>query len=108
MRSAQVGSVSVQHPSLENGQDIRDRSFEFACSVVNFCQKLYTAGGVSRILAPQLVDCATSFAGMLEEARAAESDRDFISKCSIGRKEIRGSLLRLRVCERCGVGDETR
>ena len=37
---------------------------------------------------------------MLEEARAAESDRDFISKCCIGLKECRESWTGLRVCER--------
>jgi hypothetical protein len=37
---------------------------------------------------------------MLEEARGAESDADFISKCCIGLKECRESWTRLRVCER--------
>ena len=41
---------------------------------------------------------------MLEEARAAESKRDFISKCSIALKEGRESHVRLRVCCRCKVG----
>jgi four helix bundle protein len=41
---------------------------------------------------------------MLEEARAAESKRDFISKCSIALKEARESHVRLRVCRRCNVG----
>ena len=41
---------------------------------------------------------------MLEEARAAESKRDFISKSSIALKEARESLVRLRVCRRSNVG----
>lgn len=41
---------------------------------------------------------------MLEEARAAESRRDFISKCCIGLKEGREAHVRLRVCEECGIG----
>jgi four helix bundle protein len=36
---------------------------------------------------------------MLEEARAAESRRAFISKCSIGLKEGREAWTRLRVCQ---------
>ena len=55
-------------------------------------------------MAPQLVNCSTSVAGMLEEARAGESDRDFISKCSIGLKECREAHVRLRICVACGLG----
>jgi hypothetical protein len=36
---------------------------------VEFCKKLYEEGGVSRQMAPQLINCSTSLAGMLEEAR---------------------------------------
>jgi four helix bundle protein len=41
---------------------------------------------------------------MLEEARAAESRRDFISKCSIALKESREAHVRLRMHEACAVG----
>jgi len=41
---------------------------------------------------------------MLEEAKAAESRPDFISKCSIALKESREALVRLRIHERCKVG----
>jgi four helix bundle protein len=54
----------------------------------------------------QLVDCSLSFATMLEEARGAESDADFISKCSISLKECRESWTRMRVCVRCRKGPE--
>jgi len=39
-----------------------------------------------------------------EEARAAESRRDFVSKCTIGLKEAREALTRLRICLDTGVG----
>jgi len=87
-------------PTHEDGQDIRDRAFEYACSVVAFCEELMAAGGVGRLMVPQLLDCSLSFATMLEEARSAESDADFISKCCIGLKECRESWTRMRVCER--------
>jgi len=32
-----------QHPNFEGGQDIRDRSFEYACQIVGFCQQLSEA-----------------------------------------------------------------
>ena len=98
------------HPTYEGGQDIRERTFEFACRVVKFCENLYEGGGVGRVMVPQLVNCSTSTAAMLEEARAAESRRDFISKCSVSLKEARETHLRLRICERCQTGplDEAR
>jgi four helix bundle protein len=92
--------------SYEDGQDIRDRSFQFACDVVGFCEKLEEGKRVGRLMVPQLLACSLSFATMLEEARAAESDNDFISKCSIGLKECRESWTRLRVCVGCKLGPE--
>jgi four helix bundle protein len=95
---------------LKNGQDIRDRTFRFACRIVTLCDQLYQDRGVAWPLAAQLVRCGTSIAAMLEEAKAAESRRDFISKCSIGLKEARESHVRLRVHLQCKVGpvEETR
>ena len=94
-------------PTFEGGQDIRDRAFAFACRVVKFCQNLYEAGGVGRMMVPQLLSCSLSFATMLEEARGGESKADFISKCSISLKECRESWTRLRVCESCRIGPAT-
>jgi four helix bundle protein len=93
-------------PTFEDGQDIRDRAFTFACRVVTFCQAVYDRGGVGRMMVPQVVNCATSFATMLEEAKAAESTPDFISKCSISLKESRESWTRLRVYHACRIGPE--
>jgi four helix bundle protein len=56
------------------------------------------------MLVPQLIDCATAVPSMLEEARAAESKRDFISKCCIALKESRECHVRLRVIEHCHIG----
>lgn len=83
-----------------NGQDIRDRSFELACTVVQLTEILYGRGGAARTMAPQLVGCSTSVAAMLEEARGAESRKDFVSKVSIALKEARETHVRLRICAR--------
>jgi four helix bundle protein len=92
-------------PSIyEHGQDIRARAFEYGCRVVDFCEQLSASGGVARLMVPQLLACSLSFATMLEEARAAESDADFISKCCIALKECRESWTRMRVCGRCRKG----
>ena len=91
-------------PSYEDGQDIRDRSFDYACRVVGLCEQLDEGGRIGRLMVPQILSCSLSFAAMLEEARAAESDNDFMSKCGIGLKECRESWTRLRVCERKRIG----
>jgi four helix bundle protein len=102
MSNAAGRSVSHTH-----GADVRQRSFVFACEVVSFCERLYRAGGAARVLAPQLIRASTSVAGMLEEARAGESDRDFVSKCCIGLKECREAHVRLRICVACRLGPPT-
>jgi four helix bundle protein len=97
-------SIHGRPATFENGQDIRDRAFDYGCSVVGFCEVLMASGGVGRLMVPQLLNCSLSFATMLEEARAAESDADFISKCCIGLKECRESWTRMRVCGRRKIG----
>jgi four helix bundle protein len=87
-------------PTYEGGQEIRDRAFDYACDVVGFCEQLTESGGIGRMMVPQLLDCSLSFATMLEEAKGAESDADFISKCCIALKECRESWTRVRICER--------
>ena len=91
------------------GEDIRDRSFRFACRIVELCKHLLRHGGVACILAPQLLRCGTSVGANLEEARGGESRRDFLSKCRISLKEARESTYRLRilVATKVGPADET-
>ena len=91
-------------PYQAYGQDIRDRAFEFACQIVEYCDDLMKRDGVGRVLAPQLLRCGTSIGAHLEKARGGESRRDFISKCSTSPKEARESLFRLRVADRCQLG----
>ena len=91
--------------SAPYGQDLRDRTFEFVCAVVGYCEDVMQRGGSGRILAPQLLRAATSIGANLEEARGGESRPDFISKCSISLKEARETSFRLRVLVRCTIGD---
>jgi four helix bundle protein len=103
-----LGGVSAQAATRVGGQDIRDRAFSFSCGVVDFCKELHEAGGMARVLAPQLATSATAVSAMLEEARAAESRRDFISKSGIALKEIRESHVRLQICEKSSLGPPDR
>ena len=90
--------------ALENGQDIRDRTYRFACRVVELCKVLQEAGTICRAQVPQLLTSSTSVAANLEEARGAESTRDFISKCCISLKECREAHVRLKVVDNCKIG----
>jgi len=63
--------------------DLRERLFEFVCSVVLFCRELSKEPGVVRQISWQLADAVTSAGSNLEEAKAAYSRRDFASKNSI-------------------------
>ena len=81
---------------------IRARSFDFAVNVVHFCQKLEAKPGVGRILSRQLLRSGTSVGANVEEAQAAQSTADFVSKCSISLKEARESNYWLRLLEASG------
>jgi four helix bundle protein len=70
----------VSSATKSPGQEIRNRAFEFACRITAFCETLCQQGGVARLMAPQLLNSGTAVAAMMEEAKAAESHRDFVSK----------------------------
>jgi four helix bundle protein len=81
---------------------IRERSFDFAVNVVRFCQKLDAKPGMGRILGRQLLRSGTSVGANVEEAQAAQSTADFVSKCSIPLREARESNYWLRLLEAAG------
>ena len=89
---------------FEHGKDIRERAFRFGCNIIGFCAKLDAIGGIAKAMMPQLLNAGTALYPMLEEARAAESTRDFVSKCSVGLKEIREAHGRLRYHVTCRIG----
>jgi four helix bundle protein len=59
--------------------------------------------GASRGVALQLLNAGTSIGANLEEAKAAYSRREFISKNSIALKEARETLYWLRITNSCGL-----
>jgi four helix bundle protein len=75
---------------------IQERAFKFACRVVRMHRVLARDRTVRR-LADQLLDAGTSIGANLEEAEAAQSKPDFISKCRIALKEARETLYWLRL-----------
>ena len=78
-------------------EDIRNRTFKFSIRVVRLCQHLDEKPGVSRLLSRQLLRSGTSIGANIEEAQAAQSKADFISKNSIALKEARETLYWIRL-----------
>jgi four helix bundle protein len=78
-------------------QSIQDRSYQFACRVIRLVDHIARKSLVPRTIARQLLNSATSVGANLEEASAAQSKPDFISKCSIAAKEARETRYWLRL-----------
>ena len=78
-------------------KDIVVRTFDFAVSIIHLCVKLDARPGVGRILMSQILRAGTSVPANVEEAQAAQSKADFVSKLSIALKEARETHLRLRL-----------
>ena len=76
---------------------IQDRSYEFACRVIRLVDYIARKSLVLRTIARQLLRSATPVGANLEEASAAQSKPDFISKCSIAAKEARETRYWLRI-----------
>jgi four helix bundle protein len=78
-------------------QDIVVRTFDFAVRIIQLCVKLDERPGVGRVLRSQILRAGTSVPANVEEAPAAQSKADFVSKMSIALKEARETHLRLRL-----------
>lgn len=80
---------------------IKDKSFDFALSVISLYIKLVQAKEF--VLSKQLLKSATSVGANVEEALAAQSPRDFLSKMSIASKEARETKYWLRLLMRSSI-----
>jgi four helix bundle protein len=78
-------------------RDIRERTFEFALRIIALCSELNRKPGVCRDISRQLLRSGTSIGANAEEAQAAQSKPDFISKNSIALKEARETHYWLRL-----------
>jgi four helix bundle protein len=67
--------------------DIQERSFLFACDIVDFCRPIMPRQMIVRELGRQLLDSGTFIGANLEEADGGQSKPDFRSKIAISRKE---------------------
>lgn len=75
-------------PAEKRAIDLIDRTFAFAVRVTVLCRTL-SRDPVNRVLGTQLLKSGTSVGANVEESRAGESRKDFISKNAIALKEAR-------------------
>ncbi|MEZ4792725.1 MAG: four helix bundle protein [Gelidibacter sp.] len=76
--------------------DLEERLIQFAVDVILICGKI-DANFASQHLSKQLIRSATSSALNYGEAQSAESTRDFLHKMKICLKELRESLVNLKI-----------
>ena len=80
--------------------DIRERTFEFALLVIELYK--YLINSKEYVMSKQLLKSGTSIGANVEEAQAAQSRKDFISKMSISSKEARETKYWLKLLDRSG------
>lgn len=73
---------------MKTNNHVLDKSFDFAVRIVNLCKYLQN-DKYEYVLSKQLIRSGTSIGANLNEAQAAQSTNDFISKLSISSKEAR-------------------
>ena len=86
----------------DSGQDIRNRTFTFACDVARLALKLAPRPGV-RCIVDQLLKSATAVGANLEEAKAFTA-REFVRYVEIALREAREATYWLRICAGLQLG----
>lgn len=84
-------------------QELEDRLIDFAVLVITVVEALPNTKAGNHV-AGQLVRSGTSPAPNYAEARSAESRKDFIHKMKISLKELRESMVWLKVIARKPLG----
>ena len=81
---------------------IRDKAYEFALTIIKLYQKMCDQN--EYVIAKQLLRSGTSIGANVEEASAAQSRKDFISKMAIASKEARETNYWLRLIRDSDIG----
>jgi four helix bundle protein len=85
--------------------DLPDRTFEFSVKIVELSDCL-PQNNKGWVLGKQLLRSGTSVGANVCEANHALTDREFIQRCSIARKEAAETHYWLRLCLRLGLVSE--
>jgi four helix bundle protein len=88
---------------MKTENKILEMSFDFSLQIIILYKKL--SDNKEYILSKQLLRSGTSVGANVEEAIAAQSKRDFISKMSIASKEARETRYWLRLLDKSKLVD---
>ena len=96
----------IQNSTLFNVKDniIRKKSFQFALSIITLYRELATKKEF--IISKQLLRSGTSIGANIEEATAAQTKKDFISKMAIANKEARETKYWLNLLQMSQLVDQ--
>jgi len=89
--------------NIEKPNIIRDKSFQFALKIIELSQSLKEERNYE--IANQIIRSGTSIGANVEEAQAAQSKKDFISKLSISSKEARETKYWLRLIKESKISN---
>ena len=84
---------------MDNPRDLEERLIDFAVRIINVVDALPNTK-VGNHVAGQLLRSGTSPAPNYGEAQSAESRKDFVHKMKVALKELRETLIWLRIIER--------
>ncbi len=96
----------VQATARKQASDLEDRLVNFSSMVIDVIELLPDTR-IANHIAGQLLRCGTSAGPNYGEAQGAESRRDFVHKMKIGLKELRETLVWLKVIRRKRLVDNT-
>jgi len=93
-----LNEMNIEKPNI-----IRDKSFQFALKIIELSQSLKEERNYE--IANQIIRSGTSIGANVEEAQAAQSKKDFISKLSISSKEARETKYWLRLIKESKISN---
>ena len=88
---------------MKTDNKILDLSFEFSLQIIKLYKKLVEHKEF--VISKQLLRCSTSIGANVEEANAAQTKKDFISKMSVASKEAREAKYWLRLLDKSKLID---
>lgn len=83
---------------------VKDKSFGFALKIIELSRSLKKDNNYE--IAGQILRSGTSIGANVEEAQAAQSKRDFVSKLSISSKEARETKYWLRLIKESKISNK--
>ena len=92
---------------MEKKFDLEERLIEFAAQIIRFTESMISSKSGNH-LANQLLRSGTSPALNYGEAQSGESRKDFIHKFKVILKELRETLIGLKIVERASLHQDHR